>query len=162
MWPLRRGQSVVAFEAGGPVTSITGIQIPIPYPIARFRYGLTDRLNVSAAGHMQQGTLAGAVIGGLAATPVGLTVAWVGTLVEPTAARFNQKLTDIRCRGIDTAGRRGPRLQPDPRQTCRNQGLAHGCARTAGQNRDETERLKLPDTRLPPGQYPILALPATL
>jgi hypothetical protein len=30
----------------------------------------------------QQGSLAGAVVGGLAATPVGLTVAWVGTLVE--------------------------------------------------------------------------------
>jgi len=31
---------------------------------------------------MQQGTLDGAVVGGLAATPVALTVAWVGTLVE--------------------------------------------------------------------------------
>jgi hypothetical protein len=30
----------------------------------------------------QQGTLAGAVIGALAATPVGLTIGWVGTLVE--------------------------------------------------------------------------------
>jgi hypothetical protein len=30
----------------------------------------------------QQGRLGGAVIGALAATPVGLTIAWVGTLVE--------------------------------------------------------------------------------
>jgi len=30
----------------------------------------------------QQGKLTGAVVGALAATPVGLTVAWVGTLVE--------------------------------------------------------------------------------
>ena len=30
----------------------------------------------------QQGTLGGAVVGALAATPIGLTVAWVGTLVE--------------------------------------------------------------------------------
>jgi len=30
----------------------------------------------------QQGGLAGAVVGGLAATPVGLTVAWIGTLIE--------------------------------------------------------------------------------
>jgi hypothetical protein len=30
----------------------------------------------------QQGQLAGAVVGALAATPIGLTVAWVGTLVE--------------------------------------------------------------------------------
>lgn len=31
---------------------------------------------------MQQGTVGGAVVGALAATPVALTVAWVGTLVE--------------------------------------------------------------------------------
>jgi hypothetical protein len=30
----------------------------------------------------QQGQLSGAVVGGLAATPVGLTVAWIGTLIE--------------------------------------------------------------------------------
>jgi hypothetical protein len=30
----------------------------------------------------QQGRLAGAVVGALAATPVGLTIAWIGTLVE--------------------------------------------------------------------------------
>jgi len=52
MWPLRRGQSVVAVEAGGPVVNVFGIQSPIPYPVARFRYGVTNRFNVSAGGHL--------------------------------------------------------------------------------------------------------------
>jgi hypothetical protein len=52
MWPLRRGQSVVAFEAGGPVASVSGVQMPVPYPVARFRHGVTDRLNVNAGGHL--------------------------------------------------------------------------------------------------------------
>jgi len=52
MWPLRRGQSVVAFEAGGPVVNVFAIQTPIPYPVARFRYGVTNRLNVHAGGHL--------------------------------------------------------------------------------------------------------------
>jgi len=52
MWPLRRGQSVVAFEAGGPVVNVFAIQSPIPYPVARFRYGVTNRLNVYAGGHL--------------------------------------------------------------------------------------------------------------
>jgi len=52
MWPLRRGQSLVALEAGGPVVNVSAIQTPIPYPVARFRYGVTNRLNVHAGGHL--------------------------------------------------------------------------------------------------------------
>jgi hypothetical protein len=52
MWPLRRGQAVVAFDAGGPVVNISGAQVPLPFPVARFRYGVTDRLNFSAGGHL--------------------------------------------------------------------------------------------------------------
>jgi len=51
-WPLRRGQAVVAFEAGGPVVNLSGAQMPVPYPVARVRYGVTDRLNAYAGGHL--------------------------------------------------------------------------------------------------------------
>ena len=51
-WPLRRGQAVVAFEAGGPVVNLSGAQFPVPYPVARFRYGVTDRFNVNVGGHL--------------------------------------------------------------------------------------------------------------
>jgi len=43
---------VAAFEAGGPVVNVFGIQSPIPYPVARFRYGVTDRLNLNVGGHL--------------------------------------------------------------------------------------------------------------
>jgi len=52
MWPLRHGQAVATFEAGGPVVNLSGAQLPIPYPVARFRYGITDRLNVNVGGHL--------------------------------------------------------------------------------------------------------------
>jgi hypothetical protein len=52
VWPLRHGQSVAAFEVGGPVANVSGVQLPIPYPVARYRYGITDRLNVNAGCHL--------------------------------------------------------------------------------------------------------------
>lgn len=52
MWPLRRGQAVATFEAGGPVVNLSGAQLPVPYPVARFRYGVTNRLNVNVGGHL--------------------------------------------------------------------------------------------------------------
>jgi len=51
MWPLRRGQAVAAFDVGGPFVNLSGAQLPIPYPVARVRYGLTNRLNVSVGAH---------------------------------------------------------------------------------------------------------------
>jgi len=52
MWPLREGQAVAALEAGGPVVNLSGAQLPVPYPVARFRYGVTDRFNVDVGGHL--------------------------------------------------------------------------------------------------------------
>jgi len=52
MWPLRRGQSVVALELGGPVVNLSGAQLPVPYPVARVRYGVTNRLNLNVGGHL--------------------------------------------------------------------------------------------------------------
>ncbi|HTW91721.1 MAG TPA: hypothetical protein VMH22_08435 [bacterium] len=51
-WPLRRGQSALALEAGGPVVNLSGAQLPVPYPVARFRYGVTDRFNVNVGAHL--------------------------------------------------------------------------------------------------------------
>lgn len=52
MWPLRKGQALAALEAGGPVVNLSGAQLPVPYPLARFRYGITNRLNVNLGGHL--------------------------------------------------------------------------------------------------------------
>jgi hypothetical protein len=52
MWPLRRGQAVAAFDLGGPFVNLSGAQIPVPYPVARLRYGVTNRLNVNAGAHL--------------------------------------------------------------------------------------------------------------
>jgi hypothetical protein len=52
MWPLRRGQAVAAAELGGPVVNLGGAQLPVPYTVARMRYGITDRLNVNLGGHL--------------------------------------------------------------------------------------------------------------
>jgi hypothetical protein len=52
LWPLRRGQSVVALDVGGPFANVSGAQVPIPYTVARVRYGVTNRLNVSVGGHL--------------------------------------------------------------------------------------------------------------
>lgn len=52
MWPLRKGQAVAALEAGGPVVNLSGAQLPLPYPVARLRYGVTNRLNVNVGGHL--------------------------------------------------------------------------------------------------------------
>ena len=43
---------MAAFELGGPVVNLSGAQLPVPYPVARFRYGVTNRLNVHAGGHL--------------------------------------------------------------------------------------------------------------
>jgi len=49
---MRRGQAIVAFDAGGPFVNVSGAQVPIPYAVARFRYGVNDRLNVNVGGHL--------------------------------------------------------------------------------------------------------------
>lgn len=49
---MRRGQSALAFAAGGPVARVSGLDIPLPYAVARYRYGVDDRLGVYAGGHL--------------------------------------------------------------------------------------------------------------
>jgi hypothetical protein len=52
VWPLRHGQAVAVLDVGGPVANVSGAQVPIPYTVARFRYGVTSRLNVNVGGHL--------------------------------------------------------------------------------------------------------------
>jgi len=52
IWPLRRGQAVAGIDIGGPVVNLGGAQLPIPYPVGRFRCGVTDRLNLNLGGHL--------------------------------------------------------------------------------------------------------------
>jgi hypothetical protein len=50
--PIRKGESAFAFSLGGPVTNVSGMNIPIPYTVIRYRYGLRDNLNLYAGSHL--------------------------------------------------------------------------------------------------------------
>jgi hypothetical protein len=50
--PLHRGESALSASLGGPVANVSGMSIPIPYAVARYRYGLTDRTGIYAGGHL--------------------------------------------------------------------------------------------------------------
>ncbi len=50
--PLHRGESSVAVSAGGPVANVAGMNVPIPYAVARYRYGLSEQAGMYAGGHL--------------------------------------------------------------------------------------------------------------
>ncbi len=50
--PLRRGESALAVSVGGPVAAVAGVNIPLPYAVARYRYGLNDQAGIHAGGHL--------------------------------------------------------------------------------------------------------------
>jgi len=50
--PLHRGESAVAASLGGPVASVAGMNSPLPYAVARYRYGLNDQAGMYAGGHL--------------------------------------------------------------------------------------------------------------
>ena len=50
--PLNRGESALSASVGGPVANLNGMSIPLPYAVARYRYGLTDRAGIYAGVHL--------------------------------------------------------------------------------------------------------------
>lgn len=50
--PLQKGQSSFGLSLGGPVARVAGLDIPMPYAVARYRYGLTDQFGLYAGGHL--------------------------------------------------------------------------------------------------------------
>jgi hypothetical protein len=50
--PIRKGESAFALSLGGPVTNVSGMNIPIPYTVIRYRYGLRDNLNLYGGSHL--------------------------------------------------------------------------------------------------------------
>jgi hypothetical protein len=50
-WPMVKGRSSVALSAGGPFANVGGAQIPVPYVVARYRYGITDQVGLYAGAH---------------------------------------------------------------------------------------------------------------
>ena len=50
--PLHRGESALAASLGGPVASVAGMNIPMPYAVARYRTGMTDRAGLYAGVHL--------------------------------------------------------------------------------------------------------------
>jgi hypothetical protein len=50
--PLRRGESALTFSLGGPVAQVAGLDIPLPYAVARYRYGPTDNSSLYVGGHL--------------------------------------------------------------------------------------------------------------
>jgi len=49
---LHRGESAVAVSLGGPVANVAGMDIPMPYAVARYRYGFTDRAGLFGGAHL--------------------------------------------------------------------------------------------------------------
>jgi hypothetical protein len=50
--PLDRGESSLSASVGGPVASVAGMNVPLPYAVARYRYGLTDQAGIYAGLHL--------------------------------------------------------------------------------------------------------------
>ncbi len=50
--PLRRGESSVSASVGGPVANVAGMNIPLPYAVARYRHGLSDQVGIYAGLHL--------------------------------------------------------------------------------------------------------------
>jgi len=61
---LRKGESAVALSAGGPVARLSGMDIPFPYAVARYRYGLNDRTGLYVGSHLSFAGLAVIAIDG--------------------------------------------------------------------------------------------------
>jgi len=55
--PLHRGESALAVSFGGPVANVGGMNVPMPYAVARYRYGLNDRAGLYAGGHLTAAAL---------------------------------------------------------------------------------------------------------
>jgi hypothetical protein len=49
---LRKDESALAISCGGPVTRVSGLDIPLPYAVARYRYGVNDRFGLYAGSHL--------------------------------------------------------------------------------------------------------------
>ena len=58
---LRTGESALGISYGGPVASLMGMDMPFPYLVARYRYGINDRFGLHAGLHAS--TLAFGVAG---------------------------------------------------------------------------------------------------
>jgi hypothetical protein len=50
--PLHRGESALSASLGGPVANVSGMSIPLPYAVARYRYGLTEQAGIYAGAHL--------------------------------------------------------------------------------------------------------------
>jgi len=55
--PLQKGQSSLGLSLGGPVARVAGFDIPMPYAVARYRYGLSDRVGLYAGSHLLVATM---------------------------------------------------------------------------------------------------------
>jgi hypothetical protein len=55
--PLHKGQSSLGLSFGGPVARVAGLDIPMPYAVARYRYGLNDQAGVYAGAHLLVATM---------------------------------------------------------------------------------------------------------
>jgi len=50
--PLPRDASAFALAVGGPVTNVSGTSFPLPIAVARYDYGLSDRVTGTADAHL--------------------------------------------------------------------------------------------------------------
>lgn len=50
--PLHPGESALNVSLGGPVADLAGMKMPIPYAVARYRYGMNNQAGVYIGGHL--------------------------------------------------------------------------------------------------------------
>jgi hypothetical protein len=50
--PLHSGESALSASVGGPVANVAGMNIPLPYAVARYRYGISDQAGIYAGLHL--------------------------------------------------------------------------------------------------------------
>jgi hypothetical protein len=50
--PLPKDASAFGLAVGGPVTRVSDLNIPLPIAVARYNYGLSDRVTGSADAHL--------------------------------------------------------------------------------------------------------------
>jgi hypothetical protein len=75
--PLPRGQSALGVSFGGPVAHVAGMDLPMPYAVARYRYGLTDRSGLCAGAHL---LAAGRAV-------IGVDAGWSGLILAQSGLR---------------------------------------------------------------------------
>ncbi|MBM3315902.1 hypothetical protein FJY71_08735 [candidate division WOR-3 bacterium] len=91
---LRPGESELTVSAGGPVARVAGMNIPVPYAVARYRHGLDERLGLyDVGGRLVQELASEERAPGRYEVSVGLPAGIYFCRLEALSFRDSRKLT---------------------------------------------------------------------